>query len=1357
METSEYTQLNPFLQAREYFEEILNWLCSEEAHRLTYYQIEENLWINGMELLRQLLQGYLDWRGDNQPEALYPRRQGRYSTQVNPQPGSDWGIVHNRDNLYSDARGGTEGIRGERGGKQWSSYPTSRQPSLRTIFGTVRLNRFNASSQRNSPPDNSPLKVYPHGYCQVSGIPLASEVDTSCSDPTILAQPQAKAAGVSQEQQEGFCIRDMGTWFRRQWWLKHNSYQSLWQPRRSVPRLLISGTIALVGTAAFTSYWVVRSLILESLKDNAELKVKMAGHQIDEWLAVLMAKVETIANTPQVRSLDWEVARPYLQLEQERLPDFHMFVMAKGNGSYYTTRAGFIEGKNLSDRTHFQRAMQGETFVDNPVVSRSTAIRQVNIAAPIWSVPPKNDTEIIPEKLALPNLTNENVELGDTYQPKPGKLPGLLSFPIGEFAGPVSLDRVSEVITNTTLGEGSYAFALDSKGVPIAHQDPKVIQFGRSFLDSPNPNLKQIAQEMMEARKIANPQESVRLLELDGQWVYVAYAPLQKADWSVALVIPRANVERQLNSLNLLASVLGVMLIIAMVIALLQIQTFEQANARAQQEALLNRLTTRIRESLDLETTVQTTVNEIATLLRLERVTFGWYHQDQQCLEILCEHRKADLPSQVGLISIESCHDLCDRLSQGQMVHFHDSGDQLIYSQTGNYLALPVMIRGLHPPGYLICMRRKPWSCSDLELELLQAVSNQLAIAINQADLYTTTQEQYRIVSEQAQCLKTTTTQLQHTLAYVDAMIRSLADGLLVTDTKGKITRINPALVSLFDLGEIELIGQGCQGVLGNAIANLVTLTKTNPQQVFTAEVELTNQRIGKAVATAILKDTKATDNPDSQDGFMGSVILIRDITFEKEVDRMKTDFISTVSHELRTPLTSVMGFAKLIQKKLEKTLFPLIPTNDHKIQRTLKQVSENVNIIISEGERLKALINDVLDLAKLEAGRVEWKMQPLSVVDVLERSIIATTALFEQNDVELIKSIDEGLPQIIGDRDRLIQVVINLISNAAKFTDKGFVYCKVMRTSSEITVSIIDSGIGISEAEQALIFEKFKQAGNTLTDKPQGTGLGLPICKEIVEHHGGQIWVESELGKGSNFSFRLPIPVESEPGVKTIAAETLLTQLKSSMTTSTITINSRNKTILIVDDEAPIRELLKQHLRAEGYRIQEAKDGWDAIEQIKQERPDLIILDVVMPRMNGFETAAVVKNDLHSMDIPIIILSITEEQNALGVERCLSKPINLEELLKEVVRLTSQEKPTKQVLIVEENLPQAEMITQALRKRGIGIISASNGQDCISKAISLKPDMILVNSGIVKEQSLVKNVRFEHKLATTFFILLYY
>ncbi|NEQ17341.1 MAG: hypothetical protein F6K44_27840 [Moorea sp. SIO3E2] len=140
---------------------------------------------------------------------------------------------------------------------------------------------------------------------------------------------------------------------------------------------------------------------------------------------------------------------------------------------------------------------------------------------------------------------------------------------------------------------------------------------------------------------------------------------------------------------------------------------------------------------------------------------------------------------------------------------------------------------------------------------------------------------------------------------------------------------------------------------------------------------------------------------------------------------------------------------------------------------------------------------------------------------------------------------------------------------------------------------------------------------------------------------------------------------------------------------------------------------------------------------------------------MNGFDTAAVVKNDLHSMDIPIIILSITEEQHALGVERCLSKPINLEELLKDVVRLTSQEKPTKQVLIVEEHLPQAQMITQVLRKRVIRIIYARNGQDCLSKAISFKPDMILVNSGIAKEQALVNKVRFEHKLATIFFILL--
>ncbi len=239
-----------------------------------------------------------------------------------------------------------------------------------------------------------------------------------------------------------------------------------------------------------------------------------------------------------------------------------------------------------------------------------------------------------------------------------------------------------------------------------------------------------------------------------------------------------------------------------------------------------------------------------------------------------------------------------------------------------------------------------------------------------------------------------------------------------------------------------------------------------------------------------------------------------------------KSVFLAGVSHELRTPLTSILGFAKIIQRRLESRILPLVKIEDERTGRAVRQVTENLDIIVAEGERLTALINDVLDLAKIEAGKVAWHMQPLAMSDVIDRATAATAALFQRKGLKLIKEVKPDLPPIVGDRDRLIQVMINLISNAVKFSERGSVTCRAAQVDGNILVSVIDTGVGIAEADRLRVFERFTQVGDTLTDKPKGTGLGLPICKEIVEHHGGRIWVESEPGKGSNFSFTLPIRV---------------------------------------------------------------------------------------------------------------------------------------------------------------------------------------------------------------------------------------
>ena len=477
-----------------------------------------------------------------------------------------------------------------------------------------------------------------------------------------------------------------------------------------------------------------------------------------------------------------------------------------------------------------------------------------------------------------------------------------------------------------------------------------------------------------------------------------------------------------------------------------------------------------------------------------------------------------------------------------------------------------------------------------------------------------------------------------------------------------------------------------------------------------------------------------------------------------EKANEAKSAFLSTVSHELRTPLTSVLGFAKIIRKRLEEKIFTIIDKNDPKTAKIVDQISENLKVVISEGERLTHLINDVLDLAKIEAGKMEWNLENVSLPEVAERAIAATTALFDQKKLKLVKQIENGLPDISGDRDKLIQVIINLISNSVKFTDKGSVTCRVYREKDELIVSITDTGIGIAPEDYAAVFEQFKQVGgDTLTDKPKGTGLGLPICKEIVEHHGGRIWLQSEVGKGSTFSFALPL-IQSENKNKDtpIHLNELMKQLKEQMVFSKLKIDGKNATILVVDDDDSIRSLLHQELSDAGYLIEEAKDGKQALECIRKNRPDLIILDVMMPEMNGFDVAAILKNDPQTMDIPIIILSIVQDKARgfrIGVDRYLTKPIDTAKLFEEVGTLLEQGKSKKKVMVVDEDSTAVRSLTEVLQTKGY-IVVESDGKELVEKAISTQPDIIILNSVLSDKHQIVQSLRFEKGLENVLFLI---
>jgi signal transduction histidine kinase/DNA-binding response OmpR family regulator len=477
-----------------------------------------------------------------------------------------------------------------------------------------------------------------------------------------------------------------------------------------------------------------------------------------------------------------------------------------------------------------------------------------------------------------------------------------------------------------------------------------------------------------------------------------------------------------------------------------------------------------------------------------------------------------------------------------------------------------------------------------------------------------------------------------------------------------------------------------------------------------------------------------------------------------EEADAAKSAFLSTVSHELRTPLTSVLGFAKIIKKRLEDRIFPLVPAGDPKVAQTVRQVEDNLKVVVSEGERLTKLIDDVLDLAKIEAGKLEWHMEGVTVGEIIDRATAATASLFEQKGLRLEKQIGSGLPQITGDRDRLIQVVINLISNSVKFTEAGTITCRAERRGSELVVSVSDTGVGIAPADQPKVFERFKQVGDTLTDKPKGTGLGLPICKEIVEHHGGHIWVESAPGRGSTFFFSLPMTAEqvAAAGAAPVELAALIRQLREQVIVTTPRTAERQPTVLVVDDDANIRELLLQELTEAGYRVLLAGNGREGVAIVRRERPDLIVLDVMMPEMNGFDVAAVLKNDPQTMDIPIVILSIVQDRDRgfrLGVDRYLTKPIDTDLLFREVGALIEQRKSHKRVMVVDEDASTVRTLSDVLTSRGYSVVEA-RGDDLLERAVAMQPDIILLNSVSSARSDAVHMLRFEKGMENVLFLV---
>jgi signal transduction histidine kinase/CheY-like chemotaxis protein len=400
-----------------------------------------------------------------------------------------------------------------------------------------------------------------------------------------------------------------------------------------------------------------------------------------------------------------------------------------------------------------------------------------------------------------------------------------------------------------------------------------------------------------------------------------------------------------------------------------------------------------------------------------------------------------------------------------------------------------------------------------------------------------------------------------------------------------------------------------------------------------------------------------------------------------------KSQFLANMSHELRTPLNAIIGYSEMLQETAEDLGEEVFLSDSKKIQ--------------GAGKHLLGLINEVLDFSKIEAGKVDLFLEMFDLKMVLNEVVATIQPLLEKKSNTLTVAFDDNLGNLHTDITKLRQMLLNLMSNAAKFTDKGHVRFEVKRDGEWITFCVIDNGIGMTVEQQKNLFEPFMQGDSSMTRRYGGTGLGLAITKKFVQMVGGTLWVESQFGYGSTFVLSLPVqsqitldtPLESEAEPETLKGEGI---------------------ILVIDDDLVIRELFQESLSQLGYAVAVAVDGKQGIELANKLRPDCILLDVYMPEQDGWQVLSVLKNDSLLAPIPVIMMSANIDKQKCyvnGATDCLDKTMLHSQLPFILKKHHIGENADDVIMMVDGEKKQREFLTMLLEKKGLHVLSAEDGQ----------------------------------------------
>ena len=469
-----------------------------------------------------------------------------------------------------------------------------------------------------------------------------------------------------------------------------------------------------------------------------------------------------------------------------------------------------------------------------------------------------------------------------------------------------------------------------------------------------------------------------------------------------------------------------------------------------------------------------------------------------------------------------------------------------------------------------------------------------------------------------------------------------------------------------------------------------------------TLEVSLHNMLDNPAVNGIVANIRDITERRRAED-------LSREKEAAEAANKAKSNFLANMSHELRTPLNAIIGYSEMLQE--------MSADDGH------DQYGGDLKKIHSAGKHLLELINDVLDISKIEAGKMDLYIESFSLDRTIEdvQAVVDPLAMKNSNQLVIEKPPELGL--IRADVTKVQQCLLNLLSNACKFTSNGTVRLQVSRENGWVTFEVSDTGIGMTKEQMGKLFRAFQQADSSTTRKFGGTGLGLAISRRFCQLMNGDITVDSEVGQGTTFTMRIPVEVVPQPAEGQATPESTAERVSESLPPSAAVV-------LVIDDDPLVADLLRRTLVKDGYRVEYAENGEKGLQLARQLRPDAITLDVMMPGLDGWQVMTRLKSDPELCDIPVILLSIVNDRKtgfALGATEYLTKPLDRERLTS-VLRRISNGRGSRLALVVDDVADNRALLRAALEGDGWTVEEAGNGLEALDRLEQRRPDAILLD-----------------------------